>query len=96
MALSRDGTEALLSQREWVRAGHHDEAKRLGIAGRLEHARAELERVSAPEYLASLVGTIGADPVHRPLREPGGDGQGVRAARSKLTAATADTASSSG
>jgi phosphoenolpyruvate carboxykinase (diphosphate) len=56
-------------------AGHRDEAKRLGIAQRLEHARAELERVSAPEYLTSLVGTIGADPVHRPLagrpdREP--------------------------
>ncbi len=59
-----------------TRAGHHEEAKRLGIAGRLEHARAELERVSAPEYLRSLVGTIGADPVHRPHREPRGDGQG--------------------
>ena len=51
-----------------ARAGHRDEAERLGIAGRLEHARAELERVSAPEYMTALVGTIGADPVHRPLR----------------------------
>ena len=51
-----------------ARAGHRDEAERLGIAGRLEHARAELERVSAREYLATLVGTIGADPIHRPPR----------------------------
>jgi phosphoenolpyruvate carboxykinase (diphosphate) len=51
-----------------ARAGHRDEAERLGIAGRLEHARAELERVSAREYLAALVGTIGADPIHRPPR----------------------------
>lgn len=49
-----------------ARAGHRDEAVRLGIAKRLEHARAELERVSAPEYVSSLVGTIGADPLHRP------------------------------
>jgi hypothetical protein len=59
-----------------ARAGHRDEARRLGIAGKLEHARAELERVSAREYLSALVGTIGADPVHRPQRgsirpEPG-------------------------
>ena len=50
------------------RAGHRDEAERLGIAGRLEHARAELARVSAPDYLTALVGTIGADPIHRPVR----------------------------
>ena len=43
--------------------GHRDEAARLGIPRRLEHARAELERVRSPEYLRSLVGTIGADPV---------------------------------
>jgi hypothetical protein len=48
-----------------ARAGHREEAKRLGIAGRLEHARAELDRVSAPAYLTALVGTIGADPIHR-------------------------------
>jgi hypothetical protein len=48
-----------------ARAGHRDEAKRLGIPARLEHARAELERVSAREYLSALIGTIGADPVHR-------------------------------
>ncbi|HTC24293.1 MAG TPA: hypothetical protein VK688_08030, partial [Gemmatimonadales bacterium] len=48
------------------RVGHREEAERLGIAKRLDHARAELERVGAPEYLNSLVGTIGADPIHRP------------------------------
>ncbi len=52
-----------------ARAGHKDEAQRLGIAGRLEHARAELERVSAPAYVTALVGTIGADPIHRPTHE---------------------------
>jgi hypothetical protein len=51
-----------------ARAGHRDEAGRLGIAGRLEHARAELERVSSHKYPAALVGTIGADPIHRPPR----------------------------
>jgi phosphoenolpyruvate carboxykinase (diphosphate) len=50
-----------------ARAGHRDEAERLGIAGRLAQARAELERVSAAAYPDSLVGTIGADPVHRPI-----------------------------
>jgi hypothetical protein len=52
-----------------ARSGHQEEAERLGIAERLEHARTELERVSAPEYRRSLVGTIGADPIHRPLRD---------------------------
>jgi phosphoenolpyruvate carboxykinase (diphosphate) len=51
-----------------ARAGHQEEAQRLGIGRRLEHARAELERVSTPEYRRSLVGTIGADPVHRRSR----------------------------
>ncbi|HEX5386773.1 MAG TPA: hypothetical protein VFW66_08755 [Gemmatimonadales bacterium] len=51
-----------------ARAGHREEAARLGIAARLTHARAELERVSAPAYLDELVGTIGADPVHRAVR----------------------------
>jgi hypothetical protein len=51
-----------------ARAGHRDEAERLGIGRRLEHARAELERVGSPAYVQGLVGTIGADPVHRPAR----------------------------
>jgi phosphoenolpyruvate carboxykinase (diphosphate) len=55
------------SLREFLtRAGHREEAKRLGIDARLDYARAELERISAPEYLTALVGTIGADPIHRP------------------------------
>ena len=53
-----------------ARAGHQEEAVRLGIASRLERARAEVERVGAPQYRTSLVGTIGADPIHRPGREP--------------------------
>jgi hypothetical protein len=56
--------------------GHREEAERLGIAERLEHARAELERVSAPQYLTALVGTIGADGVHRRVWAGGQDGQG--------------------
>jgi phosphoenolpyruvate carboxykinase (diphosphate) len=51
-----------------ARAGHREEAERLGIGRRLEHARAELDRVGSPAYLQGLVGTIGADPVHRPAR----------------------------
>ena len=51
-----------------ARAGHREEAERLGIGRRLERARAELERVGSPAYLQGLVGTIGADPVHRPAR----------------------------
>jgi len=39
------------------------------LAERLERARAELDRVSSPGYLSSLVGTIGADPIHRRLRD---------------------------
>jgi hypothetical protein len=51
-----------------TRAGHRDEAERLGIPARLDRARAELERVSALDYLGALAGTIGADPIHRPMR----------------------------
>ncbi len=47
--------------------GHRDEARRLGIPGRLDHARVELDRVRSPDYVKALVGTIGADPVHRPV-----------------------------
>ena len=66
-ATSRSGSATCRSLTEFLaRAGHRDEAARLGIAGRLEHARAELERVGAPGYLTALVGTIGADPIHRP------------------------------
>ncbi|HUR93506.1 MAG TPA: hypothetical protein VMY76_02910, partial [Gemmatimonadales bacterium] len=66
-----------------ARAGHRDEARRLGIAGRLEHARAELERVSGREYLATLVGTIGADPIHRSVRGRSADDGGLAAMRER-------------
>jgi hypothetical protein len=45
--------------------GHREEAARLGIKDRLDHARMELERVRSPLYLKDLEGTIGADPIHR-------------------------------
>jgi len=47
-----------------ARPGHRDEAMRLGIEERLVLAKEELERVSSPEYLTALGGTIGADPIH--------------------------------
>jgi hypothetical protein len=68
-----------------ARAGHRDEAARLGIAKRLEHARAELERVSGADYLTSLVGTIGADPVHRLLREGRIDGRSSPATAGRVS-----------
>ena len=58
-----ESLEAFLNQ-----AGYEDEAERLDIAGRLEAARARLKEVSSPDYLESLVGTIGADPL-QPLEE---------------------------
>jgi hypothetical protein len=68
-----------------ARAGHRDEAARLGIAKRLEHARAELERVGGADYLTSLVGTIGADPVHRLVREGRIDGRGSPAKTGRVS-----------
>ncbi|HKQ70847.1 MAG TPA: hypothetical protein VJT73_15985 [Polyangiaceae bacterium] len=44
---------------------HADEAKRLGIRERLDHARAELARASSEGYRNELSGTIGADPIHK-------------------------------
>ncbi len=43
--------------------GYEDEARRLNIAHRLQSAQARLTRIQSPEYLDSLVGTIGADPL---------------------------------
>ena len=68
-----------------ARAGHREEAKRMGIGTRLEHARTELDRVRSPEYLTALVGTIGADPIHRPMRSrpepsPASEARGAPAA----------------
>lgn len=44
--------------------GYELEAERLNIPSKLEEARKELADVSKPEYLTSLVGTLGADPIH--------------------------------
>jgi hypothetical protein len=41
---------------------NHEDADRLRIRDRLETANRELSRVSAPHYLETLVGTLGADP----------------------------------
>ena len=67
-------------------SGHREEARRLGIPGRLEQARTELERLRSPEYLKTLVGTIGADPVHR---KRGPAGMGAERAAARPTAAVA-------
>ena len=42
---------------------HEDLADRLGIADRLQKAKEKLEFISSEEYLSSLQGTIGADPL---------------------------------
>jgi len=42
---------------------HADAAERLDIPNRLEKARQKLHATLNPEYLESLVGTIGADPL---------------------------------
>lgn len=46
------------------RPGYEKEAERLEIAAKLEEAKKEVEVVSSPEYLESLVGTLGADLIH--------------------------------
>jgi len=43
--------------------GYEDEAARLQIKKRLEFARQRLQQVQQPEYLDTLAGTIGADPL---------------------------------
>jgi hypothetical protein len=42
---------------------YSDEAERLGIGKRFDAARKKLAQVQSREYLAGLVGTIGADPL---------------------------------
>ena len=55
-----------------ARPGHRDEAVRLGIDERLEHARARARTRERPRVSQLARGTIGADPIHRPRREPVG------------------------
>jgi hypothetical protein len=45
-----------------ARATHRDEAQRLQIVDRRKQAAAQLEHVSSPAYLESLLGTVGTDP----------------------------------
>ena len=52
------------------RASHHDMAARLDIQNRLQRAKAKLEQVKSAEYIQSLRGTIGADPISAPRRAP--------------------------
>jgi hypothetical protein len=40
------------------------EANRLSIFNRLEEAKKQLEYVGSDKYIQSLVGTLGADPIH--------------------------------
>jgi hypothetical protein len=55
-------------QAHWERqvyylAGFTEENGDLHLADRLAYAKRELARVSAPDYLKTLVGTVGADPM---------------------------------
>ena len=49
---------------------YSEEASRLGIPARLERARAALKQAESAEYLASLQGTLGVQPLE-PFLEPG-------------------------
>jgi hypothetical protein len=51
------------------RSEYQAESERLGLEERLKHAERQLERVSSLDYLQDLVGTIGADPIHRLARQ---------------------------
>jgi len=44
------------------RSNYAHEANRLGVADRLEAAKAELVRVQSKDYLKNLQGTLGTDP----------------------------------
>lgn len=46
------------------RPGYKVESERLDVNARLSDAKKELERVSSDAYVESLVGTLGADPIH--------------------------------
>jgi len=47
-----------------ARPGYEIEAQRLDIPARLEEAKKELTHVKSDAYVQSLVGTLGADPIH--------------------------------
>jgi phosphoenolpyruvate carboxykinase (diphosphate) len=52
-----------------ARPGYEKEASRLHIDSRLAAAKQQLAKVSKAEYVQSLVGTIGADPIHEGYEE---------------------------
>jgi hypothetical protein len=52
------------------RTSHADEARRLGVAVRLERARKTAAEVDSPAYLEKLSGTLGAEPIAPYLVEP--------------------------
>jgi hypothetical protein len=51
-------------QRFLKRATHADEAERLGVAERLQRARAQLRKIQSPEYIQDLSGTLGGEPIN--------------------------------
>ncbi|MGB1110423.1 MAG: hypothetical protein ACPG4N_08715, partial [Gammaproteobacteria bacterium] len=59
---------------------HVDVAANMGIAQRLETAKAKLAEVSSADYLQALAGTIGADPLAPPLSVIGASGGDQQAA----------------
>jgi hypothetical protein len=46
-----------------AKPGHQNVSENLKLSERLSSSKAELSKVCSPEYLNSLVGTIGADPI---------------------------------
>jgi hypothetical protein len=51
------------------KSSYADEAARLGIAGRLAHARKTADEVESPAYLDRLRGTLGAEPIQAYLKQ---------------------------
>ncbi|MBI9100105.1 MAG: hypothetical protein JEY91_16605 [Spirochaetaceae bacterium] len=52
--------EAFLEQER-----HREEGMRLGIPSRLENAKIKLKEIKAKEYLKTINGTLGLDPLYR-------------------------------
>ena len=49
---------------------HRDVSAELGLQDRLRYARDQLAATESPDYLESLVGTLGADPLQPDLNDP--------------------------
>ena len=52
------------------KTSHAEEARRLGMAARMEHAQKTLAHLESPAYLQELHGTIGAEPIGPYLATP--------------------------